>query len=155
MSIELLLERRSIRKYSGEAVGAEELKKLLEAAMAAPSAKNRQPWHFVLIQEKETLETLLVPHRVEDGEVYFEEAEKPLERCLALDKKYVEAEEGDTLRQVNVWAGFTVKEKAYVYVGARMGRPEKAKERKMNPYVHSIFPVGNAGGPQRDITRAK
>ncbi|MBN2335037.1 DNA polymerase II large subunit [Candidatus Bathyarchaeota archaeon] len=106
-------------------------------------------------EEKDTLEILLVPHRVKDGGVVFEEAEKPLERCLALDKKYVEAEEGDPLQQVNLWAGFTVKEKAYVYVGARMGRPEKAKERKMNPYVHSIFPVGNAGGPQRDITRAK
>lgn len=106
-------------------------------------------------EEKETLETLLVPHRVEAGAVKFGEAETVLERCLALDKKYVEAEADAPLQQVNDWAGFMVKEKAYVYVGARMGRPEKAKERKMSPYVHSIFPVGNAGGPQRNITRAK
>jgi DNA polymerase II large subunit len=106
-------------------------------------------------EEKETLETLLVPHVVEDGAVMFGEAESILESCLALDRKYVESDADSPLQQVNQWAGFTVREKAYVYVGARMGRPEKAKERRMSPYVHCIFPVSNAGGPQRDITRAK
>ncbi len=62
MSIELILKRRSIRKYSGEPVGGDELIKLLEAAMAAPSAKNRQPWHFVVIQDKGTLKKLAEAH---------------------------------------------------------------------------------------------
>ncbi|OGD44320.1 DNA polymerase II large subunit [Candidatus Bathyarchaeota archaeon RBG_16_57_9] len=106
-------------------------------------------------EDKGTLEILLVPHGVKDGMVVLDEAAPILERCLALGSRYVEAKETEPLAQVNVWAGFRVKEKAYVYVGARMGRPEKAKERKMNPYVHGLFPVGNAGGPQRDITRAR
>jgi nitroreductase len=62
MSIELLLKRRSIRKYLGEPVEADKIKKLLEAAMAAPSAKNRQPWHFVVVQDKKTLEKLAEAH---------------------------------------------------------------------------------------------
>ncbi len=62
MPIELLLKRRSIRKYSKGAVGTDELTKLLEAAMAAPSAKNRQPWHFVVVQDKETLKNLSEAH---------------------------------------------------------------------------------------------
>ena len=62
MSIELLLKRRSVRKYSGEPVGTDELTKLLEAAMAAPSAKNRQPWHFVVVQDKKTLKKLSEAH---------------------------------------------------------------------------------------------
>ncbi len=106
-------------------------------------------------EEKNTLELLLIPHKVSKGKIYLESLEPVVEKCLALDHRYVESEEEEPLEQVNTWAGFTVREKAYVHVGARMGRPEKAKERKMNPYIHSLFPVGNAGGPQRDITRPK
>jgi DNA polymerase II large subunit len=106
-------------------------------------------------EEKNSLELLLVPHMMAKGKVYFNEIEQALEKCLALDHRYIEAEEENSLDQVNTWARFTIREKSYVYVGARMGRPEKAKERKMKPYVHSLYPVGNAGGPQRDITRPR
>lgn len=113
-------------------------------------------FEYVINKEnKETLEYLLIPHRVIGDKVVFDEQISILERCLLLDQKYVDVTEEKPLDQVNAWSGFHVREKAYVYVGARMGRPEKAKERKMNPYVHSIFPVGNAGGPQRNIARTK
>ena len=106
-------------------------------------------------EDKYLLEILLLPHRMSKGKIYFDEYEPIVQRCLALDHRYVESEEETSLEQVNKWAGFNIREKAYVYVGARMGRPEKAKERKMNPYIHSLFPVSNAGGPQRDITRPR
>ena len=105
--------------------------------------------------EKSSLETLLIPHRVSKGKIFFDDAELIIEKCLALDRRYTESEAENSLEQVNQWSSFIVREKSYVFVGARMGRPEKAKERKMNPYVHSLFPVGNAGGPQRDITRPR
>jgi len=106
-------------------------------------------------EEKETLEVLLVPHSVSEGTIRFDEADCIIEKCLALDHRYVEAEEVESLKQVNEWAGLEVRQKFYVYVGARMGRPEKAKERKMKPYLHCIFPVGNGGGPQRNISKTK
>ena len=62
MSIETILKRRSVRKYSDEQVTDNELKQLLEAAMAAPSAKNRQPWHFVVVQDREVLKKLSEAH---------------------------------------------------------------------------------------------
>jgi nitroreductase len=62
MPIELILKRRSIRKYSGEPVDDQQLALLLEAGMAAPSAKNRQPWHFVLVRDRETLKKLSEAH---------------------------------------------------------------------------------------------
>ncbi|WP_457752297.1 DNA-directed DNA polymerase II large subunit [Thermococcus sp.] len=40
------------------------------------------------------------------------------------------------------------------WIGARMGRPEKAKERKMKPPVQVLFPIGLAGGSSRDIKKA-
>ncbi|MDE0707559.1 MAG: hypothetical protein OSB33_01280 [Candidatus Poseidoniales archaeon] len=39
-------------------------------------------------------------------------------------------------------------------IGCRMGRPEKAAPRKIKGWAHSIFPIGNEGGPQRLITEA-
>ena len=39
-------------------------------------------------------------------------------------------------------------------IGCRMGRPEKAAPRIMNPKSHSLFPIGLTGGPQRLITNA-
>jgi len=47
-----------------------------------------------------------------------------------------------------------VRDKAPTLVGARMGRPEKAKRREMKPLVHVLFPVGLAGGARRDIVEA-
>ena len=53
-----LLTRRSIRKYTKEPVSDEAIKMLLEAAMAAPSAGNQQPWHFVVIRDREILDEI-------------------------------------------------------------------------------------------------
>ena len=62
MSIQFILNRRSVRKYSGEPVEDRQLTLLLEAGMAAPSAKNRQPWHFVVVRDGKTLEKLSEAH---------------------------------------------------------------------------------------------
>ena len=48
---EALFTRRSIRKYTQEDVSDEDLNILLKAAMLAPSASNRQPWHFVVVRD--------------------------------------------------------------------------------------------------------
>ena len=62
MSINIILSRRSIRKYTNERVSEADMIRLLEAAMAAPSAKNRQPWHFVIVQDIKTLKKLSEAH---------------------------------------------------------------------------------------------
>ena len=43
--------RRSIRKYKSEPIPEEKLRTILEAARLAPSAGNRQPWRFIVIQD--------------------------------------------------------------------------------------------------------
>lgn len=52
---EAIHTRRSIRKYKDQAVPDEFVKKILAAAMSAPSAGNEQPWEFVVITEKSIL----------------------------------------------------------------------------------------------------
>ena len=104
---------------------------------------------------KAALEKLLVPHRVRGGYLDLGEDAVVLVKTLDLSHRYSEIRGERSLEIVNALAGFPVREKVGVFVGARMGRPEKAKERRMAPYVHSLYPVGEAGGPQRDILRAE
>ena len=60
--LQLIFARRSIRKYTSKPVSADDVQTLLEAAMAAPSASNRQPWHFVVVTERATLDRLADAH---------------------------------------------------------------------------------------------
>jgi nitroreductase len=53
-----LFGRRSIRVYEPGEVSEAAIRKLLEAAMAAPSAVAKDPWHFVVIRQKATIERL-------------------------------------------------------------------------------------------------
>ncbi len=60
--MEAILTRRSIRSYTSDAVPDNVLKELLKAAMAAPSADNEQPWHFMIIKDRNTLNQIPTVH---------------------------------------------------------------------------------------------
>ena len=75
--IQAIFTRRSIRRYSADPVGEEDVKTLLEAAMAAPSAGNSQPWHFIVVTDRQTLDALAEVHTY--GKMLFE---APL--CIAV-----------------------------------------------------------------------
>ncbi len=53
-----IAKRTSVRAYTADPVEKDEILALLRAAMAAPSGKNVQPWVFVVVQDKDTLEEL-------------------------------------------------------------------------------------------------
>ena len=55
-SIDYILTRRSIRKYTKQAIPDEVIKELLEAGVSAPSAWNQQPWQFIVIDNREVLD---------------------------------------------------------------------------------------------------
>ena len=62
---ELIEKRHSIRKFDPETqVTKEQLKTLLEAAMLAPSARNKRPWEFIAITKREVLNEIarINPH---------------------------------------------------------------------------------------------
>jgi len=54
----LILKRKSVRRFTECSLSEVQIQTLLKAAMAAPSAKNAQPWHFVVIQERAVLDRL-------------------------------------------------------------------------------------------------
>ncbi|MEK6792203.1 MAG: hypothetical protein AABX95_00115, partial [Nanoarchaeota archaeon] len=62
--------------------------------------------------------------------------------------------EGDVLIVVNLLSSVAIKDKAGDFIGARMGRPEKAKLRKLTGSPHVLFPVSEEGGRLRSIQSA-
>ena len=60
--IRAIFARRSIRKYTAELVSEKDVKTMLEAAMAAPSASNRKPWHFIAVTDRQILDNLARVH---------------------------------------------------------------------------------------------
>ncbi|TRO53989.1 DNA polymerase II large subunit, partial [Candidatus Bathyarchaeota archaeon] len=105
----------------------------------------------------QALRKIFAPHRIINGKIVLEgEDACSFAFCLGygtsrkLDSSQVES----VLKAVSLLSGVEVRDKAPTFVGARMGRPEKAKRREMRPLVHVLFPVSLAGGSHRDITEA-
>lgn len=53
--LEAILSRRSIRKFQNKEISNEDIHKVLKAGMNAPSAGNEQPWHFIIIDNRNLL----------------------------------------------------------------------------------------------------
>ncbi|QCC51005.1 DNA polymerase II large subunit [Halapricum salinum] len=116
---------------------------------------------------REALERLLVPHTQTEETLVVEEW-RPLARSLGFDdslqrqwdrddlseraRTYAEGE--NAIVAINEVAPFRVRERAPTRIGNRMGRPEKSEERELSPAVHTLYPIGEAGGSQRDVAKA-
>jgi nitroreductase len=61
-AIEAVLTRKSIRRYTPQPVPQEAVETLLKAAMQAPSSRNCQPWHFVVMTERAMMDAVPTFH---------------------------------------------------------------------------------------------
>lgn len=127
--LEALFTRRSVRRYTGEPVSEEHLEILLKAGFSAPSAHNRQPWHFIVVRDKDTLEEIARQHPyakmlpqagcgiVVCGDTTKEDREGfIIEDCSAAIQNILLAAHGLGLGAV--WCGlYPVKERADVVAG--------------------------------------
>ncbi|MFO7992449.1 MAG: DNA polymerase II large subunit [Thermoplasmata archaeon] len=106
---------------------------------------------------KAVMEDAGIPHRKKNKKLYVGPY-KPLLLTLGLNMEDLSLEgEGtssDIWEYLSEISGVKIRNKGPTFVGARMARPEKAKERKMDPPVHGLFPVGEAGGSQRLVSKA-
>ncbi|MFC6719630.1 DNA polymerase II large subunit [Natrialbaceae archaeon GCM10025810] len=116
------------------------------------------------------LEAIVIEHRQRDDRIEVDDW-VPFARTLGLteDLERTWADEdlserartwghdtkGDNaIVAVNEVAPFEVRERAPTRIGNRMGRPEKSESRDLSPPVHTLFPIGEAGGAQRDVAKA-
>ncbi|MEM4729329.1 MAG: DNA polymerase II large subunit [Thermoplasmata archaeon] len=119
-------------------------------------------------RELKELLILLGALHIERDFYILERCALPLVRCLGLrpDGERLALREGaeaalraagdfaGPMELVRALSGLRVEKRGPTRIGARMGRPEKARERRMKPPPHVIFPVGEAGGPQRLLSKA-
>jgi DNA polymerase II large subunit len=119
---------------------------------------------------KRTLELLGVEHQVTiENVVINEEISKTLLLNLGIDvnllnegeinfkelfSKCIFNEEKSVLENINSFSKYEIKDKAGEFIGTRMGRPEKAKLRKLIGSPNVLFPVGKEGGRLRSLQAA-
>ncbi len=56
--LEIIQNRRSVRKYTGESVSEENLEKILQAGLLSASSRGRRPWELIVIRDKDTLKKM-------------------------------------------------------------------------------------------------
>jgi nitroreductase len=61
-ALEVIFTRRSVRSFSSEPVSKENIDTILKASMSAPSARNEQPWHFLVIDDRALLNKIAEVH---------------------------------------------------------------------------------------------
>ena len=118
-------------------------------------------------ETKRTLELLQVPHRLISGKIiiYDENAQSLLASLgFASSSGEIIAEQAnqrhsacpeasDAIAFANSLSPFPIVKRS-TFIGARIGRPEKAKERLMKPALNLIFPIGTYGGNDHNLTKA-
>ena len=57
-ALSVIHNRKSVRSFTGQGVNKDVLDKIIRAGMAAPTAVNKQPWAFVVVTDRKTLNTL-------------------------------------------------------------------------------------------------
>lgn len=94
MSISCVLNRRSVRDFTGESVTEEQLKMMLRAGMYACSARNSQPWEFIVIRQHNLLK------RLSEGGPHWQPLQKaPLAIVVAADTRDIPPEVTDMFPQ--------------------------------------------------------
>ena len=81
-ALEAIYTRRSVRSFTQEAISDDDLQDLLKAGMQAPSARNEQPWHFIVIDDPEKLHA--IPEFHAHAKMLFE---APLAILVCSDRK--------------------------------------------------------------------
>jgi DNA polymerase II large subunit len=112
---------------------------------------------------KKALELLGVEHKVILDNIVVDEDARALLINIGKDDMYNgeilkirvnKIEERDVLDIVNELSKFEIKDKAGSFIGARMGRPEKAKLRALTGSPNMLFPVSDQGGRLRSVQEA-
>jgi len=117
------------------------------------------------IEKDDALKNILIElgavHKDQKDKLVIDERYSfPLVRCLGLAiedgrlSPKVQEEADRSLTLVSKFSGVTIAPRAPTRIGARMGRPEKAKERLLTPPPHVLFPVGKEGGTQRLLSKS-
>jgi len=83
--LEAVFTRRSIRRYSDKEIENEIVDKIIHAGMYAPSAVNKQPWHFIVFDKLETRNAIMEVHK---SSMMLAEANKAILVCFDVNLQH-------------------------------------------------------------------
>ncbi len=124
-------------------------------------AKGKRALELLGVEHKVSIENVIIDEKVgksllvnlgvevKGGEFSIQKEMEDIARKLK-EKKGMK----DVLEIINFLSKFEIKDKAGTFIGARMGRPEKAKLRKLTGSPNVLFPVGDEGGRLRSVNEA-
>jgi DNA polymerase II large subunit len=136
--------------YHWNALKKEECKKLLN--WLKKNNFNQLP----ITEEKRYLELIGMPHKIIEGKILLSDSEIKILKTMFKKEISQENEDNykDSFELIKKNSSIKIRDKSGTFIGARMGRPEKAKMRKMVGSPHVLFPVGEEGGKFRSFQSA-
>ena len=150
--------------YFWKTISIEQLKTLVKWIEKAKIVKSEDKIQKIILpldqEAKRVLELLGVPHVIATNEFVVIEKDDASAFVSSLDitpqtkvgdmlKLIEENPAKDALEIINLLSKVKIRDKAGIFIGARMGRPEKAKMRKLTGSPHVLFPVAEEGGKLR------
>ncbi|MCD6527636.1 MAG: nitroreductase family protein [Desulfuromonas sp.] len=91
MFLDLLRQRRSIRKFTGDAITSEQLQQLQEAILRAPSSRGLDPWQFIFVTDPEVITAL--SKAKPNGAAFLEQAKLAVVICADPERSDVWVED--------------------------------------------------------------
>lgn len=113
--------------------------------------KEGEDFYLDISYQKRILEVLGIFHKVEDSKVVID---KEIAYALVNTLTKELTHEETSIESLNKVSKVKIMDKAPAYIGTRVGRPEKSKERLMRPAPHVLFPIGQNGGSRRLVAEA-
>ena len=144
-------------------ISSKELIELLEA-LRKSEIRNDQITIPHQKSVKKILEDIYLPHRLIDRGILIEDGPAlgllyatgylPNKKIDLDTARKLETEGKKPLEIINTLSKIEIRDVSGVYIGARMGRPKKAKQRKLKGRPHVLFPIGQEGGRMRSMNDA-
>ncbi|OLS25708.1 MAG: DNA polymerase II large subunit [Candidatus Heimdallarchaeota archaeon LC_2] len=104
---------------------------------------------------KRILEKACIIHQIHDDKIILSPDYFKILKLQLLKNPSEINEIEDSVELINLLSEVKIKEIMGTTIGARMGRPEKAKARKMTPALNGLFPLGNSKKVKRQLGKAK
>lgn len=160
-AISVIHSRKSVRNFTGQAVSRDLLDKIVRAGMAAPSAVNMQPWSFIVVTYRQTLDML------NDGLPYAKmlgKAGAAIIVCAVPEKAYDGLKElaviDSTLAGENILLAAEALELGAVWTAAypyedRMNIVRKVLDIPVNIIPLNVIPIGYPAGTDKPKNKYK
>lgn len=137
-TLEAIMTRRSVRDFKHDPVSKDDVQDLLKAGMQAPSAKNEQPWHFIVIDDPELL------HAIPKFHPYSEmlwDAPLAILVCSELDLEKGRAVQDCSAATQNILLAAHAKGLGAVWLGIYPNDKQVSGMRELLGLPEGIYPV--------------